>query len=51
MRNHIYAITLEVTDRSESDGSDIEEWLEDVLLDNVTQDLDIHIVSFEEVEE
>lgn len=51
MRNHIYAITLEVEDKSESSGDDLEEWLEDVLRENTTSDLDIHIVSFEEVEE
>ena len=51
MNSHIFAVTLEVEDRSESAGEDIEEWLGDVLRENVPADLDIHIVSFEQVEE
>ena len=51
MNSHIFAVTLEVEDRSESAGEDLEEWLEDVLRENTPSDLDVHIVSFEEVEE
>lgn len=49
-RSHIYEITIELEDFSESDGEDIEEVVEDLLLSGLPDSLTAHIISFEEVD-
>ena len=51
MRHKIYAVTLEVEDKSDSDGEDLELWIEDTLREGLPESIEIHIVNFEEVED
>ena len=51
MRNKTYTVILEIDDSSESDGEDIELWIEDVLREGLPQSLEVRIIYFEEDDE
>lgn len=46
-----YTIILEVDDHTDSDGEDIELWIEDTLREGLPNSLETRIISFEEDDE
>lgn len=51
MRTRVYTVVLEIEDRSDSDGEDIELWIEDVLREGLPSSLEANIIEFTENDE